>query len=173
MAADPTRRRVLTASALALTAAGAAGCTPGRPWPWATPPKPAPDVAVLHKAIAAEDAMISRYAAVISAQPALTATVSPLLRQHQSHLAQLRERLLVPAGASPSPAASARPRRAPVPAGRTGALEYLRVAERGQAALLVRDLATVTTPSLAQLLASIGACEATHAVLLQPEGRRG
>ncbi len=174
MAANPTRRRVLTASALAaLAAAGAAGCAPGHPWPWASPPRQAPDVAVLRDAIAAEDAMISRYAAVISALPALGATVSPLLRQHQEHLAQLRQRLLVPPGApAPSPSVTARAHRAPVPAGQAAALGYLRAAERDQAASVVRSLATVRTPSLAQLLASIGACEAAHAALLGSAGGR-
>lgn len=171
MAADPTRRRVLTASALAaLTAAGSAGCAPGHPWPWARPPEQAPDVQVLRAAIAAEDGMISRYTAVISALPALTGTVAPLLREHQAHVARLRQQLLVPAGARPSPAA--RPHRPVVPAGQAAALGYLRAAERDQAALLVRSLATAMTPSLAQLLASIGAAEATHAALLRSAGRR-
>jgi hypothetical protein len=174
VAADPTRRRVLTASALAaLAAAGTAGCAPGHPWPWASPPKPAPDVAVLRDAIAAEDAMISRYAAVISALPALTATISPLLGQHREHAAQLRQRLLVPPGApSPSPSVTAPAPRAPVPAGQAAALAYLRAAESDQAASIVASLAAVRTPSLAQLLASIGACEAAHAALLRSAGRR-
>ncbi len=170
MAADPTRRRVLTASALAvLAAAGAAGCAPGQPWPWATPPHPSPDVGVLRNVIAAEQAMVSRYTVVISARPALAGTLAPLLRQHQAHLAQLRERLLVPAGAaaSPSPAATARRRPARVPAGQAAALDYLRAAEGDQAAFLVRELATLASPALAQLFASIGASEATHAALLR------
>jgi hypothetical protein len=164
--ADPTRRRVLSASALMLTAAGTAGCASGQAWPWARPPVPAPDVGVLRNVIAAEDALISRYTAVLSARPALAATVSPLLRQHQQHLAQLRERLVVPAGARPSPTITARARRTPVPAARAGVLAYLRRAESDQAAYLVRTLAAVATPSLAQLMASISASEAAHAALL-------
>jgi hypothetical protein len=172
VAAEPTRRRVLTASALMLlTAAGAAGCAPGQPWPWAEPPRPAPDAGVLRHVIAAEDVLVSRYAAVVSARPALAATVAPLLRQHREHLARLRQRLVLPAGAAP--ATTARPRRAgqaPVPAGQAAALDDLRRAERDQAAFLVRALATVVTPSLAQLLASIGASEASHAALLGSAG---
>jgi hypothetical protein len=168
--ADPTRRRVLTASALMLAAAGTTGCASGRAWPWARPPVPAPDVGVLRNVIATEDAMVSRYAAVLSARPALAATVSPLLRQHRQHLAQLRERLMVPAGARPSPTRTARARRAPVPAGRAGALAYLRRAESDQAAFLVRTLAAVDSPSLAQLMASISASEAAHAALLRSAG---
>lgn len=171
MAADPTRRRVLAASALAaLAAGGAAGCAPGQPWAWATPPRPARDVGVLRAVIAAEQAMVSRYAAVISARPALAAAAAPLLRQHRAHLAQLRGRLLVPAGARPSPAGTARARREPVPAGQAAALGYLRAAERDQAAFLTSALARVASPSLAQLLASIGASEASHAALLGPAG---
>ena len=172
MAADPTRRRVLAASALAaLAAAGTVGCSLGQPWPWSQPPKQAPDVTLLQDAIAAEAAMISRCAAVISALPVLTATVSPVLREHRDHLAQLRARLTVPTGA-PSPKVTARAHRALVPPGEAAAAEYLRDAEHDQAAVLVRWLATVSTPSLAQLLASIGASEATHAVLLRSPGPR-
>jgi hypothetical protein len=170
VAADPTRRRVLAASALVLTAAGTAGCASGQAWPWARPPVPAPEVGVLRNVIAAEDIMVSRYAAVLQARPALAAAVSPLLRQHRQHLAQLRERLVVPAGARPSPTMRARARQAPVPAGRAAVLAYLRRAETDQAAFLTRTLATVATPSLAQLMASISASEAAHAALLRSAG---
>jgi len=171
VAAEPTRRRVLTASALTLlTAAGAAGCAPGQAWPWARPPRPGPDVGVLRNVIAAEDVLVARYTAVIPARPGLAATVAPLLRQHREHLARLRERLVMPAGAAAAPATPARARRVPVPAGQAAALDWLRRAESDQAAFLVRELATVATPSLAQLLASIGACEAAHAALLRSAG---
>jgi hypothetical protein len=170
VAADPTRRRVLAASALVLTAAGTAGCASGQAWPWARPPVPAPEVGVLRNVIAAEDTMVSRYAAVLQARPALAAAVSPLLRQHRQHLAQLRERLVVPAGARPSPTMKARARPAPVPADRAAVLAYLRRAETDQAAFLTRTLATVATPSLAQLMASISASEAAHAALLRSAG---
>jgi hypothetical protein len=162
---------VLTASVLAgLVAAGAAGCEP-KAWPWATPPKPSPDVGVLRDVIAAEHAMIGKYTAVLAAFSPLTGTMSPLLEQHKEHLAQLRARLVIPPGASPSESASATalPRlpAVRVPGSQAGAAGYLRAAEEDQAAMLVRRLAGVT-PSLAQLLASIGACEATHAALLGP-----
>ena len=170
MAADPTRRRVLAASAVALLAtAGTAGCAPGQAWPWARPPVPAPDVGVLRTVIAAEDAMVSRYIAVLSARPALAATVSPLLRQHRQHLAQLRERLVVPAGAPPAPTMP--PARASRRSRRGGRGPGLPAPRRDdQAAFLVRTLATVATPSLAQLMASIGASEAAHAALLGSAG---
>jgi hypothetical protein len=173
VAADPTRRRVLAAAGLAaLTAAGTlgtAGCAAGQPWPWATPPKPAPDVGVLRDAITAEDAMISRYTGVIAAFPALAGSISPLLTQHREHLAQLRARLVIPPGpgpsASPTATARTRPRGPRIPSSEHGAVAFLRAAERDEAAALTGWL-TGVTPSLAQLLASIAASEATHAALL-------
>jgi hypothetical protein len=171
--AGTTRRRVLSASLLTALAAGAAGCAAGQPWPWATPPKPSPDVGVLRDVIAAEESMISRYTAVLAAYPGLGGTASPLLAQHRAHLAQLRSRLVIPAGAAPavSPSASVpRPARRPrVPSGQAAAVGYLRAAERDEAAALVRWLVRVP-PSLAQLLASIGASEAAHAALLGQAG---
>jgi transposase len=176
--AGTTRRRVLSASVLAaLAAVGASGCEP-QAWPWATPPKPLPDVGVLRDVITAEDALIAKYTAVLAAFPSLTRTMSPLLGQHREHLAQLRARLVIPRGASASVPAEATaqplspppgaPRNRPrVPTGQAEAVGYLRAAEQAEAAALVRWL-TGVTPSLAQLLASIGACEATHAALLGP-----
>jgi len=171
--AGTTRRRVLGASVLAAAAAlGASGCDP-RAWPWATPPRPAPDVAVLHDVMAAEDALIAKYTAVIAAFPSLRGRMSPLLAQHREHLARLRAQLVIPPGASPSESAAATARsrvpRPRVPASQAGAVSYLRAAERGQAAALVRRLVSAP-PSLAQLLASIGACEASHAALLGSAG---
>ena len=61
---------------------------------------------------------------------------------------------------------TARAHQPPVPPGRAAVLASLRRAESDQAAFLVRTLAAVTTPSLAQLMASISASEATHAALL-------
>ncbi|HEY2576634.1 MAG TPA: hypothetical protein VGI74_10035 [Streptosporangiaceae bacterium] len=165
MSADPTRRRVLAVAAA--TAAGVAGCAPGRAWPWATPPTQAADVGMLKDMIVAENALVAAYARVVSAFPVLAAAAAPLLRQHQEHLAALLARLVIPAGAGPS--ASAMPRAHPAaggfPASERAAVAYLRAAERAQAAGLTGRLA-VATPSLAQLFASIAASEASHAALL-------
>ena len=174
--AGTTRRRVLTASVLAALAAagsgGLAGCA-SEPSPWAKPPKPSPDVGVLHDVIDAEYTMISRYTAVLAAFPGLAGRMSPLLAQHREHLAALRARLVIPPGASPVQAASATARppgpRPRVPPSQAAAVGYLRAAERDQAAALIRRVAGVP-PSLAQLLASIGACEAAHAALLGSGG---
>ena len=59
---------------------------------------------------------------------------------------------------------------APVPGTPAAARAYLRHAEEAAAQALLGQL-TAAPPSLAQLLASIAASEATHALLLGP-GRR-
>jgi hypothetical protein len=171
--AGATRRRVLTTSALAALTAAVAGCAQGTPWPWATPPRPAPDVGVLHEVIDAENTMISRYTAALAAHPGLAAAISPVLAEHRQHLAQLRARLVIPAGASAADKAAAalpRPPRPQLPHSQAATLGYLRSAERAAAGALAARLASVP-PSLAQLMASIGASEATHAALLGRTGR--
>lgn len=156
----------LGAAGVAGGVAGAGGC--GRIRPWSTPPVQAPDVDVLAGVIAAEHSMISRYRSVILGFAGLGPAITPLLRQHEEHLAQLQARLVVPPGSPyrPSPSSGGtHSGTAGLPATATAALAYLRAAERDEAAALVRRLATVT-PSLAQLMASIGASEASHAAVL-------
>jgi hypothetical protein len=134
-----------------------------------TPPKPLPDVAVLRDAISAEEVMIARYRSAISGSAGLAPTLTPLLDQHVAHLATLKSRLIVPTGsASPRPTAStsAPP---PVPAAPAAALTALETAETNAASSLVSRLG-VASPSLAQLLASIAASEASHALLLRSHG---
>lgn len=147
------------AAALPLLAAGCKGVGA-----LGAPPTPAPDVATLRRAVAAERLMVARYQAVLGSHAGLTSALSPVLRQHEAHLARLRSRLIEPrAGGSPSPSASAR---SPRPPGTPAAdVSYLETAERDAASFLVRELAQAS-PSLAQLLASIAASEATHVPLL-------
>ena len=165
MARDATRRSVLTAAAAALplVAAGCKGIAA-----LGTPPKPAPDVTVATDAIAVETQLIARYGDVLAANPALAPALRPLLAHHHEHLARLRARLIIPrTGAQPSasPSGTPSPRPAPVPGTRAGALAYLRDAENAAAASLLAHL-DAAPPSLAQLLASISASEATHALVL-------
>jgi hypothetical protein len=168
---EATRRRVLaaTAAALPLVMAGCKGLGA-----LGTPPKPAADVAVTREAITVESTLIARYGAVLAAVPSLAGELRPLLAQHHDHLAQLHARLIIPRGAaqpsaSPSPTPSPRP--APVPGTPAGALADLRDAERTAAAALLAHL-DAAPPSLAQLLASISASEATHALILGQGGHR-
>lgn len=187
MAQEATRRGVLASTGLA--AAGLAATGLGLPLlagckgvgALGTPPRPLPDVAVATSVIAGERALIAQYGAVLRAMPGLAGTLRPLLAQHNEHLARLRSRLSVPAGApeptvpggtstaggGTSTAASGSP--PPVPATPTAALASLRTAENTASAALASHLTTVS-PSFAQLLASISASEATHALLLHPRG---
>jgi hypothetical protein len=166
--ADLTRRSVLAATALTvpLMAAGCKGVGG-----LGTLPKAAPDVAVLHHAIATEQALIARYHAALAGSPGLAGTLGPLLAQHREHLARLTSMLIVPATPRPTPrpsptatAGAARPRAA--------TLAALEAAETDAASSLVRRLA-LAPPALAQLLASIAASEASHALLLRRDGAAG
>jgi hypothetical protein len=119
--------------------------------------------------------MISRYNAVLAAVPALAGSLDPLLQQHREHLARLRARLIEPNQASRpghSPAVAASPAGLQVPGTPAAARAYLRHAEHAAAQTLLGQL-TTAPPSLAQLLASIAASEATHALLLAPGRRPG
>ena len=160
---EPGRRTVLVAAAMAfpLLAAGCKGVSA-----LGTPPRPLPDVAVLDDAITAEKLMIARYHAAISGSPGQAAFLTPLLAQHQSHAARLASRLINPRPARPAPASS------PTATPPAPTLTALQAAEEDAADALVRHLAEVT-PSLAQLLASIAASEASHAQLLQSRGGTG
>jgi hypothetical protein len=173
MARDATRRGVLTAAAAALPLA-VAGCKGIAAL--GTPPKPAPDVSVASAAVAVERQLIAHYGAVLGAVPTLATTLRPLLAQHHEHLALLRARLIVPAGGQPlptpratmpGPAPPASPSPLTTPA---AALGYLRDAEDAAAIALLARLAAAP-PSLAQLLASISASEATHALILGTAAR--
>jgi len=102
VAASPTRR-VALAAVVALPLAAASGC--GGINVLAAPPRPAPDVALLRSAIAAEQLLIARYLNVLrdAGNPGgatsaarredaadLTAALEPMLAEHRAHLAQLR-----------------------------------------------------------------------------------
>ena len=119
--------------------------------------------------------MIAHYGAVLRTAhgrggPAasLTAALEPLLAEHRAHLAQLRSRLIIPAGgsASASPSPSGRPAGAqPVPTAPAAAVAFLKNAEQAAATALLARLVTAPS-SLAQLFASISASEATHVPVL-------
>lgn len=179
MAQEATRRGVL---ATGLTAAGLAAT--GLPvlagckgiGALGTPPKPLPDVAIATAAIAGERALIARYEATLRALPVLAGQLRPLIAQHTEHLARLRSRLSDPAGtATPSgpstggTSTAASGSSPPVPATPAAALASLRAAEDSASAALASHLPSVS-PSFAQLLASISASEAAHALLLHRRG---
>lgn len=166
MAREATRRGVLAAAvSLPLVATGCRGIGG-----LGTPPSPQPNVAILRDAIDGEILMIARYSAVMTTVPALADSLRPLVRQHREHLATLRARLIEPRpGTRPErpPSARASPAGTHVPGTPAAAHAYLRRAEQAAAQTLLGKL-TAAPPSLAQLLASIAASEASHALLLEP-----
>jgi hypothetical protein len=170
--ADPTRRVVLAATAaLPFLVTGCKGVAALE-----SIPRPPRDVVLLRAAISAEQLMIARYEAVIAmlrgGSGGLPSVLLPLLGQHRQHLAQLRSRLIVPAGAAPaaSPGRSS-PSSRPPPAPAL-AIAYLQAAEQDASARLLDQLLAAPT-SLAELLASIAASEATHVPVLEAAGRPG
>jgi hypothetical protein len=137
------------------------------PDPLAGPPSPAPAVVTLQAVIAAEHTMIQLYRAAIGGDVAAARAhgLEPLLAEHEQHLARLKARLIVPAGAQASPSAS------PSAAGAAGTtrgrvtIAQLLAAEHASAVGLVQRLGPVE-PALAQLFASIAASDATHVTVL-------
>ena len=145
-----SRRNLLLAGALAATGA----CTSSKD------PRPAPvdpDDAVVAAAAAREHALVAAYDAALRDHPALSALLTPLREEHLQHLTAL-----LPGAPAASPSATTaavrdRPerRRAALKALEAGAAR-----EHGAAALAARSR------SLAQVLATLAASEASHGVVL-------
>ena len=137
------------------------------PDPLAGRPALSPDTITLQAVIAAEQAMIALYQAAVDSQ-LRTDDLEGLLAQHRQHLAKLQAQLVVPPGSAASASASASGSASASASGSASGrvtVARLRAAEQASAADLVRRLVTVP-PALAQLLASIAASDATHAVAL-------
>jgi hypothetical protein len=170
VAAKPTRRVVLVAAATLPFAAAASGCDGVKVV--GTPPSPAPEVTTLGEAIAAEQLMVDRYTAVLrNADVTLARALQPLLDEHRAHLAQLRSRLIVPAGSRyrlPGSPAHSSPA---VPAAAGADVAFLRSAEQAAAAAMLDRLRRAPA-ALAQLFASISASEATHVPALDAAAGR-
>lgn len=125
-------------------------------------------VETLAQRVATDEArLISAYDDAITANPALATTLRALRADHVAHL-----RALVPGAALPTPTAAtsagAMARSGAPASGSTAAavLPGLSDAENAAAAARVDDLMTAPG-NLARLLASIGACEASHVQLLK------
>ncbi len=170
MRADLRRRSVLAAAAVTvpLVAAGCKGVGG-----LGTLPKAGPDVAVLRGAIGTEQALIDRYRSAMAGSPGLAGTLGPLLAQHREHLARLTSMLIEPPGRSPPPrAAPSSPGTAGTGSAPAATLAALEAAETAAARSLTARLA-LAPPALAQLLASIAASEASHALLLRTHSAAG
>lgn len=170
MAAGLTRRAVLAASAAAvpLLLTGCRGLEV-----LGAPPPVAADVGVLRSAIETERLMVSRYQAAIAQAgaegQAVVTELAGILAEHKQHLAQLSARLVVPAG-STSRLPPVKGATATLPAGVAAAIGALETAEQDASNALAGQLLRVP-PSLAQLMASISASEATHVPVLHSLGR--
>jgi hypothetical protein len=126
------------------------------------PPHPSQQTQVLLRAVAAEQDLIGIYAKVMSAYSGLAATLMPLRAEHEAHLAQLRDRVIEPPGKQVPGAAGAKPA---VAATQAAAVAQLRAAEQAAVTAQMSRLGAAPA-SLAQLYASIAACEATHVSVL-------
>jgi hypothetical protein len=174
----PGRRMLLASAATLPLLVAVGGCRSSDafagPDPLAGPPRPAPEVITLEAVITAEEDLIALYrTAIDQAAAARAGMLRSLLAEHNQHLVQLRDRLILPPGNGPGQALAAgsgggvppgqRSHAAtPAPSAR-GAVttSRLQAAERASAAGLVGWLASVE-PALAQLFASIAASDATH-----------
>jgi hypothetical protein len=148
-----SRRQLLAASPtlpLFLTLSGCKG-----PAVLSAPPHLSQQTQVLLHAVAAEQNLIWIYAKVMSVYPGLAAALAPLRAEHEAHLAQLRARVIEPHGKQVPTTVTERPA---VAATQAAALAQLRAAEMSRLA--------AAPASLAQLYASIAACESTHVSVL-------
>lgn len=163
-------RDTAAGAAAAAVAMTAAGCAEEPEHQRAEPPDP--ETVLLRQLIADKERIIGLYASASSAK------LLPFRRRHEAHLAELRRRLPPAArgaGASAPPAPSGDAAAPPGPSETSASgtpapeprasLRSLRTAERQAAGSRPRQ-AEGASPALAQLVASIGACEAAHAVAL-------
>jgi len=176
VAAGPTRRVVLAASATAVPLLVSA-CRGVRDL--GTPPPPARDIRLLRSAIAAERLLVAKYraatghAASAGAGQALS-VLAGLMAEHEQHLAQLSARLIEP-GHQPEQVSPAPGSSDAVVAGQGGLLASpaafastiaALVADEQSAASRLSTQLLAVPASLAQLMASISASEATHVPVL-------
>lgn len=165
------RRALLGGAAVTALPALLGGCK-------AEPPRELeqlPDVTVMTGAIAQEETLIALYEAALAEHSVLAGRIEPILAHHREHLKVLRGHLRpgtdgraatsspTAQGAPASPDPSSGIPAVPDTPGRT--LSALRLAERKAAAARIVDVGRVR-PGVAQLLASIGTCEAAHAAVL-------
>ncbi|WP_061299964.1 hypothetical protein [Herbidospora cretacea] len=145
----------------ALLGAGAglvlAGCAKGQESA-SPPPSPSPDpqAVLLAGLIAGKEKLVTLYQQAALSDAKLAPALQPFQQRHLAHLAALRRHLPKPG----SPAATPTPVVDP-----EVTVEALKEAERAAAASRPGQ-ALAAVPVVAQLVASIGACEAVHAQAL-------
>jgi hypothetical protein len=145
-----------------------AACLPG------ADPEPSaadPDLRLRRRAAAEVRDLVAAYAAVVTAFPQADArqlaTLRALAAEHEAHVTALDGPQPSPSG-SPSATGKAPPA---VPATMADSLGWLAGIERTAATRRTRESLRAGA-DLARLLAAVGACETTHAVLLD-RGVRG
>ena len=161
----PSRRAVLaTGGVLTLSA-----CLPGAD---PEPASPDPDLRLRRRAAAEVRDLVAAYAAVVTAFPQagapLLSTLRALAAEHEAHVSALDPPQ--PTTADESPSATPTPTPA-VPTTLTASIDWLVGRERAAARRRARQSLRAGA-DLARLLAAVGACETTHAVLLDREARR-
>ncbi len=144
------RRRFILGTLTAVGAVTVASCG-GQA---ATPTSESADDAVRSEVAAGEQALIDQYTATITAYPQLAASLTPIMQQHQAHLAAMTI-------AAPSAVAMAS---APTP---QAAVTALADAERAGALARGNSCRAATGADLARTLAFIAASEASHVPALR------
>ncbi|NUW36864.1 hypothetical protein HTZ77_36475 [Nonomuraea sp. SMC257] len=163
-----SRRAVLAGGTAVVALTGCSGEDGDRP---AAAPAEPPELVLARELIADKERVIGLYGVLIGKG---AGELAPFRDRHQAHLAELRRRF--PAAASPAPGTGTAPPSgtpssgaaspgAPTAGAAKVSLSSLRETERRAAAQRVRRLSGIA-PSMAQLVASIGACEAAHALAL-------
>lgn len=153
MRRPPSRRAVLAGGA-ALAALSGCGTPRGDQQP--TPAPENPEHALLRELIADKERVIGLYTTLVAGG---AGKLRPFLDRHQAHLSELRVRYPATAAATPSTAPPSQQSAQKI------SLTRLRDVERKAAAQRPRQLAGAS-PALAQLIASIGTCEALHVLSL-------
>jgi hypothetical protein len=156
-----SRRQLLAASPTTLPLFLALSACKG-PAVLSAPPTVSRGTQVLLHAVTAEQNLLWLYDRAMARYAGLAATLTPVRAEHQAHLTELRARVIEPPGKQVPDTVTARPALAGTQA---GALAQLRMAEQAAVGTLMGRL-NGASPSLAQLYASIAACEATHASVL-------
>ncbi len=169
-----TRRELLVLALTAAVGAGASGCPAPRgdrpAAPPAAPPttRPSVDEQTARLLLSDKRYILGRYAALLAAHPEVSGRVAPLVARHEDHREAVAAAVRMPLDPHPSASTS---RRVPAAVEAAAADELAELAEAEHAAGRRRTLlvASATSGRLAALLASIGACESAHAVLLGSE----
>ena len=155
-----SRRQLLVASPTLPLFLALSGCK--GPAVLGAPPVVSAQTQALLHAVTAEQNLIWIYNRAIAAYSALGPALAPLRAEHEAHLAQLRGRVVEPAGMQVPGTVTSKPA---LGTSTAAVLHQLRNAEQAAVTAMMGKL-DGASPSLAQLYASIGACEATHVTVL-------